>query len=490
MLKKSLSVLLASAMAAAALAGCAAAPAAAPAAEAPAEKEEATAEDAGDAEEAEEAEETEETAEAAPASDYTGTIRWLNYKPEVADQMNDLAKAYTEETGIKVQIDTAASNTYEQTLTARMDSTDAPAIFVVDGVNMLNTWKDYCRDLSDTDLYSWVTDDAYTMNDGNGTIYGISYALEGWGIIVNKAITDAYFASPNKSTEYTSLDDLYTFDALKAVVEDMQSMKDELGIEGVFGSTSLKSGDDWRYQTHLMNQPCYWEWGGNENIDLNGEVPEFKFEYNKEYKNILDLYLNNSVIEPALVGTKTVDDSMAEFALGKCAMIQNGDWAWNTIANTDGKVVEDENVVFIPITTGVEGEENMGLNVGASQYMCINSQLPEEDQQAAIAFLEWLFSSDTGKQLVAQKLQLVTPFSTMADAEYTNPLFASENDIAAKGKTAYCWAANLIPDDQWKNDFGASLLQYAQGQKDWDKVVSDAVDEWATEEKITNEAAE
>lgn len=425
---------------------------------------------------------------AAEESTYDGTIRWLNYKPEVADAMNEVAAAYTEETGINVEIETAASNQYEPTLTARMDSSEAPTIFVVDSVNMLNTWKDYIKDLSGTDLYSYVTDDAYTMNDGNGTVYGISYALEGWGIIVNKAITDAYFASPNKTTEYTSLDDLYTFDALKAVVEDMTAMKDELGIEGVFGSTSLKSGDDWRYQTHLMNQPLYWEWGGNDKIDLNGEVPEFKFEYSDNYKNIFDLYINNSVIEPSLVGTKTVDDSMAEFSLGKCAMIQNGDWAWNTIANTDGKAVKDEDVCFIPITCGVEGEENMGLNVGASQYMCINSQSSEEDQKAAEDFLAWLFSSDTGKQLVSQKLQFVTPFSTMADAEYTNPLFASENAIASAGKTSYCWAVNLIPDQTWKDTMGADLLQYAQGQMEWDDLVKDAVDTWAVEREITNAA--
>ena len=425
---------------------------------------------------------------AAEESTYDGTIRWLNYKPEVADAMNEVAAAYTEETGINVEIETAASNQYEPTLTARMDSSEAPTIFVIDSVNMLNTWKDYIKDLSGTDLYSYVTDDAYTMNDGNGTIYGISYALEGWGIIVNKAITDAYFASPNKTTEYTSLDDLYTFDALKAVVEDMTAMKDELGIDGVFGSTSLKSGDDWRYQTHLMNQPLYWEWGGNDKIDLNGEVPEFKFEYSDNYKNIFDLYINNSVIEPSLVGTKTVDDSMAEFSLGKCAMIQNGDWAWNTIANTDGKAVKDEDVCFIPITCGVEGEENMGLNVGASQYMCINSQSSEEDQKAAEDFLAWLFSSDTGKQLVSQKLQFVTPFSTMADAEYTNPLFASENAIASAGKTSYCWAANLIPDQTWKDTMGADLLQYAQGQMEWDDLVKDAVDTWAVERDITNSA--
>ena len=422
------------------------------------------------------------------ASDFTGTIRWLNYKPEIADQLVEVAKAYTDETGVNVQIETAASNTYEQTLTARMDSSDAPTIFVCDSMKMLNEWQDYCADLTNTKLNGFVSDQTYTLKKDD-KVYGISYALEGWGIIVNKAVTDAYFASPNKKTEYTSLDDLYTFDALKAVVEDMQSMKDELGIEGVFGSTSLKAGDDWRYQTHLMNQPLYWEWGGNDKIDLNGLIPEFKFEYNKNFKDILDLYLNNSVIDKSLVGTKTVDDSMAEFALGKCAMIQNGDWAWSTIAGTDGKKVNDKDVCFIPITCGVEGEKDMGLNVGASQYMCINSQLDQKDQDAALAFLEWLFSSDTGKQLVAQKLQLVTPFTTMADAEYTNPLFESENDIAGKGKKAYCWAANLIPDDQWKNDYGASLLQYAQGQKDWDAVVSDAVTEWETERKITNEAA-
>lgn len=472
MKKKLISVTLCMSMMAAALAGCGSASSTAESNTTEAAKEDSAKADTASME----------------AGDFSGTIRWLNYKPEIADQLVEVAKAYTDETGINVQIETAASNTYEQTLTARMDSSDAPTIFVCDSMKMLNEWQDYCADLTDTKLNGFVSDQTYTLKK-DGKVYGISYALEGWGIIVNKAVTDAYFASSNKSTEYTSLDDLYTFDALKAVVEDMQSMKDELGIEGVFGSTSLKSGDDWRYQTHLMNQPLYWEWGGNEKIDLNGLIPEFTFEYNKNYKNILDLYLNNSVIDKSLVGTKTVDDSMAEFALGKCAMIQNGDWAWGTIAGTDGKKVNDKDVCFIPITCGVEGEKEMGLNVGASQYMCINSQLDQKDQDAALAFLEWLFSSDSGKQLVAKKLQLVTPFSTMADAEYENPLFASENDIAAKGKKAYCWAATMVPDDQWKNDFGASLLQYAQGQKDWDAVVSDAVEEWATEREITNAAA-
>ncbi len=417
-------------------------------------------------------------------SRYDGTIYYLNYKPEVSDAFQKVAEAYTNETGIKVKIETAASGTYESTLTAEMDKKDAPTIFVVDGATMLENWKDYCADLSGTELYSYLSDDTYTMNDGNGYIYGIAYSLEAWGIIVNKAIMNKYFALENKGTDFTSLDDLYTFENLKAVVEDMTANKEALGIEGVFGSTSLKNGDNWRYHTHLLNQALYWEWL-KDGIDITGATPEFKFEYAENYKNIFDLYLNNSLIEPKLVGTKTVDDSMAEFALLKCAMIQNGDWSWNTIANTSGSVIKPEDIAFIPISTGVEGEDKMGLSVGASQYLCINKNASEEDQKAALDFLAWLFSSKTGKELVARDLQFVTPFTTMTDSIYTNPLFASENEINSKGKVAYPWCTGLIPSEVWKQNFGANLLLYAQGQMEWDDVVSAAVADWATEKELS-----
>ena len=101
----------------------------------------------------------------ATASDYKGTVRFLNYKPEVADAMQEVAAAYTNETGIACSIETAASGQYEATLTARLDSSDAPSLFICDSVAMYNRWKDYCADLSGTELYSYVTSDAYTFND-------------------------------------------------------------------------------------------------------------------------------------------------------------------------------------------------------------------------------------------------------------------------------------------------------------------------------------
>lgn len=162
------------------------------------------------------------------------------------------------------------------------------------------------------------------------------------------------------------MDDIKNFDTLKAVVEDMTAHKDDLGIDGVFASTSFAPGEDWRWQTHLMNLPIYYEY---KDANVKDE-DEITFKYNENYKNIFDLYLNNSTVEPTMVGSKTVDDSMSEFALGKAAMVQNGNWAWSQISKVSGNVVKEENVKFMPIYTGVEGEETQGLCIGTENYMC------------------------------------------------------------------------------------------------------------------------
>ena len=51
----------------------------------------------------------------------TGKVYYLNFKPEQDQQWKDLAAKYTEETGVEVTVVTAASGTYESTLTAELD---------------------------------------------------------------------------------------------------------------------------------------------------------------------------------------------------------------------------------------------------------------------------------------------------------------------------------------------------------------------------------
>lgn len=66
-------------------------------------------------------------AEAAPAAD--GSVYYLNFKPEADAAWQELAKLYTEQTGVPVKVVTAASGTYEETLTAEMDKSEAPTMF-------------------------------------------------------------------------------------------------------------------------------------------------------------------------------------------------------------------------------------------------------------------------------------------------------------------------------------------------------------------------
>ena len=56
----------------------------------------------------------------------TGKVYYLNFKPEQDQDWQDLAKAYTEETGVPVTVLTAASGTYEEKLTSEIAKTDAP----------------------------------------------------------------------------------------------------------------------------------------------------------------------------------------------------------------------------------------------------------------------------------------------------------------------------------------------------------------------------
>ena len=271
--------------------------------------------------------------------DSEGSVYYLNFKPEVAEQWEAIAKKYTEKTGVEVKVVTAASGTYESTLKSEVAKKNPPTLFQINGPIGYQNWKDYCMDLSGTDLYNNLSDKsmAITDADGNGA-YGIPYVVEGYGIIYNDEIMQKYFALSDKAVDISAATDIKDFDTLKAVVEDMTKHKADLGIEGVFSSTSFSAGEDWRWQTHLANLPVYYEYQD----DAVSDKADLAFTYNENFKNIFDLYLNNSCTEAGLVGSKTVEDSMAEFALGKTAMVQNGNWGWGQVSGVDGNVVNAE----------------------------------------------------------------------------------------------------------------------------------------------------
>lgn len=409
-------------------------------------------------------------------------IRYLNFKPEIAEVYERIAEAYEKSSGVKLTVETAASGTYESTLTARMATSEAPTLFQINGPIGYASWKEYCADLKDTELYKHLKDKSLAVTSGDG-VYGIPYVVEGYGIIYNQKILDAYFALSDRATDFSSVDEIKSFDAFKKLVEDMQSHKSQLGIDGVFASTSLKTGEDWRWQTHLMNIPVTLEFN-KKGIDLTGEdYKKIEFTYSDNFKNIFDLYINNSTTDRKQLGTVDVTSSMAEFALGKCAMVQNGNWGASQILGVSGNTVKETDIKFMPIYMGIEGEEKLGICIGTENFICINSKATEAEQQAAADFLYWLFSSDEGKKFVSEELGFISPFDTFGEDESPDDPLAKEviRWMNKDGVTNLPWNFTVFPGQTFKDAFGSELLKYAQGSRTWEQVRELAVNEWRTE---------
>lgn len=413
-----------------------------------------------------------------------GSVYYLNFKPEVAGKWEQIAEEYTEETGVAVKVVTAASGGYESTLKSEVAKKNPPTLFQINGPVGYRSWKNYCLDLKDTELYSNLSDRDLAITDGDG-VYGIPYVVEGYGIIYNDAVMSRYFALPEKAADVSSIADINNFETLKAVVEDMTANKEALGIEGVFSSTSFAAGEDWRWQTHLANVPVYYEY----QKDGVNDKAELDFTYSGNFKNLFDLYLNNSVTEPGLTGSKSVEDSMAEFALGKTAMVQNGNWGWGQISEISGNTVQAGDVKFLPMYTGMPQDQEQGLCIGTENFFCVNSKVSEADQKATIDFVNWLITSEKGKAHMTKDLGFIAPFSTFTAAEQPVDPLAQEvvkymNDDT---KTTVTWNFTSFPSQTFKDNFGASLLQYAQGNKEWDSVVTDMKAAWVLEKAAVAE---
>ena len=407
------------------------------------------------------------------AEEAKGSVYYLNFKPEQADQWVELGEKYTEETGVPVTVVTAASGTYESTLKSEMAKDEAPTLFQVNGPVGLASWKDYCYDLKDTEIYKQLTSEEFALTNEDGSVPGIAYVIETYGLIYNKALLNDYFETDGAVVK--SVEEINSFETLKAVADDIQAKKDDLGIEGAFTSAGFDASSDWRFKTHLANLPVYYEYVA----DGINSTDAIKGTYLENFKNIFDLYITDSTCEPSVLSSKTGEDAASEFALGEAVFYQNGTWAYNDIKDNE---VADEDMGMLPIYIGVEGEENQGLCTGSENYWCVNSKASEEDIQATLDFLNWVITSDEGRTSLSQEMGFVTPFKTFdKNFESENPLVVDANKYIADGKTSVAWNFTTMPSEEWKNQVGSAMLEYAHGTGEWDAVEKAFVDGWATE---------
>ncbi|MEG2137992.1 MAG: ABC transporter substrate-binding protein [Oscillospiraceae bacterium] len=406
-------------------------------------------------------------ADTTPGTDApTGSVYYLNFKPEQDEQWQTLAKAYTAETGVPVTVVTAASGQYETTLMAEMGKSAAPTLFQVNGPVGLANWKDYCADLAGSKVYGELTSDDFALKE-DAAVYGIAYVIETYGIIYNKALLE--------KAGYTQAD-ITSFDSLKKVADDIQARKGELGVDGAFTSAGMDGSSDWRFKTHLANLPLYYEY------EQDGiTAGSIKGSFLDNYRQIWDLYTTDATCAGKDLSAKTGDDAVAEFAGGKAVFYQNGTWAYN-----DVKGLGDENLGMLPIYVGAKGEEKQGLCTGSENYWCVNKNAKPEDIAATEDFMYWVVTSEAGTKCLADDMGFVAPFK--AAKESTNPLVAISNQYIADGTTSVDWCFATMPSEEWKNGVGSALTAYAADPSDanWAAVTTAFVDGWAAEYQLTH----
>ena len=427
-----------------------------------------------------------------------GKVIFFNFKPEGKDIWVDVANEYKKtHPGADIDVKTPQSNSYEDELRdAVKNNPDAmPTLFQINGPVGYAKWKDYTADLSNSPLYKQLSNQKLAIKDNNKPV-AVPYVTENYGLIYNKALLARYADLHNSKLEpeengKSFEDQITTFGKLKEVADDLQKRKDELGIDGAFASAGFDLSSDWRFKTHLANMPLYYQFKDD---GVKGQPQSINDKYVDNFRKIFDLYISDSTTPVSQLSTKTGEDAVYEFALGKAVFYQNGTWAWGDLSKAG---IKPDDVGMLPIYIGAPGEENHGLAAGSENYWCINEKASYANKRATEDFLNWLLTTDYGKKALAEKMGFVTPFEGFSKIKVDNPLNQAAVEYANKeGKKPVKWVFVTMPSNGWKNDVGSDLLTYAQATKDgmtsigaekaWDTLKKAFVEGWAKEYKIAH----
>jgi len=435
--------------------------------------------------------ETAAVSEAASAGSGSGSVYMLNFKPETDGQWQDLAAAYTKKTGVPVTVVTAASGTYDTTLTSEMSKSEAPTIFNIGNSAAAQTWDDYTMDLKDSALYKHLTDKSLVV-DYNGKTAAVANCYECYGIIYNKTILQAY-CDKYKDAVIKSPEDIKDLDTLEKVAADINSHVDAINkacgteLTEAFASAGLDDGSSWRFSGHLANLPLYYEFK-DDGCDLLAGEATIKGKYLDNYKKVWDMYVKDSAADPGTLDSGSYN-AESELGMGEAVFYQNGDWEFSGLTDSaNGYTVKAADLDMMPIYFGVD-DANEGLCIGTENYWAVNSKASKENIDASLAFLEWVITSDEGRDSITNKMGLSAPFDTFTDKYASaNPFKQTAAKMMNEGKTSIAWSFNATPNvDDWRKGVVSALTDYTKGTGKWDAVKTAFVTGWSDQWKLAHE---
>lgn len=382
----------------------------------------------------------------------------FQFKVEFKDQFTQLAEEYMQENpNVDLSIKTVGGgDDYGAALRSRFASGEEPAIFNVGGPQDVADWMQYLAPLNGLEVTEKAFDGVLGGVTMEGNVYGLPYNQEGYGLIYNKAMFEQAGIDPAGITSYARL---------KAAVEKLDSMKDELGIQAVF---AFPVKETWVTGLHLSNAVLSQEFD-NVNDAFNAETIEY--EYSEGFKKLVDLQ-NDYSVQPTL----SLDYSQQVeqlFSNEKVALIQQGNWAYGSIAGVNSDLAA--NIGFIPLS--VEGATGDSIPVGVPMYWGVNKQLDDEVVAEAKQFLNWMYTSETGKRYVLEEFKFIPAYEGYDISKVSDPLARDILDFSARGKTLP-WVFMGYPTGWGMNVLGVDIQKYVADKMTWDELIAHTTEEW------------
>lgn len=387
------------------------------------------------------------------------TINLYQNKSEIATQLQEAADKYCEENpNVKINVESIQGNDYNTNLKAKLISDDSVDIYAL-GDNITNM-TDYVEDLSDEAWVEQAVDGSLEDVTLDGKVYGIPVSVEGYGLVYNKEIFEA--AGIDAST-------LTTYDAIDKAFADLQEQIDSGKLKDKYPQLEAveeyAAKESWIPGLHTLNVPLASEYTSATELRNSDELG---LKYADELKALIDLETKYTTSKDDLSKLNAVDYSSeigGGLAIERVAVVQQGNWIGPELKGISEEVANKMGILPIPL----KGVKEDCIATGISIYWCVNSQSDDKVKEASKEFLNWLFQSDEGKQMVVDDFGFVPAFKNYEGIEITDPLSQEVKRYIEEGKTMP-WVMGGFPSG-YEPQAAADIQGYFSGEYTFDEMI-------------------
>lgn len=374
----------------------------------------------------------------------------FNPKAETKDQLDTMIEEYeSKNEGVSINLTTVgAGQNGEAALQAKFSSGEEPAIFILSGMSGAKKYQSHLLDISDMESAKTAIEGTLQGGMLDGIPYGIPLNIEGFGWMINKDIFTSAGVDPSTIASY---------DDFQSAVETIDSQKDELGIDEVFGFV----GDDAGFINQFSNHFTAPEFDND--LTIAYETDELNWEYGSRMKEYTDL-VNQYSVQPIV--SLDYSTSVEElFANNKVAMVNQGNWIVPTLDEIDPSFSK-EKLGILPLFVASDTEGY--ISAGPSWFWFINKEKDERVVEESKKFMDWMYTSDYGKQQIIEDFKYIPAHEGYDELTIEDPVSNEVYQMLLDGK-ASVWAFNQYPDGFYSDPLLPEFQKYLVGDISWEE---------------------